>query len=189
MAQTTISFFLFLLFSQVAHAATFQVTPEKSEVEFLAVGRPSMLKVKGTGGKPTGSFTTGAKAAGEIQVDMRDFTTGISLRDKHMKEKYLETGKPENQFAKLKITSIEVPAKDVPASGEVDAKVAGTLTLHGKSQPIRTESKLKIEGKTLSTEMKFKLKLSDYGIEIPSYAGITVAEDVDVNIKLQAERN
>lgn len=188
MVQTMIKFFLVVLISQSAHAATYQINAQKSEVDFLAVGRPSMLKVKGAGGKPSGSFTTGEKAGGEIQVDLREFSTGIALRDKHMKEKYLELEKPENQFAKLNITSIELPGKDVPANGEVDAKVAGTLSLHGKSQPIRTESKLKVDGKSLSTEMKLKLKLSDYGIAIPSYAGITVAEDVDVNIKIQAEQ-
>lgn len=188
MAQTMISFILFLLASQGAQAATFQVASERSEVGFLAVGRPSMLKVKGEGGKPSGTFTTGEKAGGEIQVDLREFSTGITLRDKHMKEKYLELDKPENQFAKLKITSIELPGKDIPASGEVDAKITGTLALHGKSQPVRTDSKLKIEGKNLSTEMKIKLKLSDFGIAIPSYAGITVAEDVDVDVKIQAEQ-
>ena len=189
MAQTMISSLLIFLACHAAHAATFQVVPQKSEVEFIAVGRPSMLKVKGTGGKPTGSFTTGAKAGGEIQVDMRDFTTGIALRDKHMKEKYLGTEKPENQFAKLRITSIEMPGEEVPVRGEVDARVSGTLTLHGKTQPIRTESKIRIDGKNLTTEVKFKLKLSDYGIEIPSYAGITVAEMVDINIKLEGEQN
>lgn len=148
-----------------------------------------MLKIKGTGAKPTGSFTTGAKPGGEIQLDLREFTTGIATRDKHMKEKYLHTDKPENQFAKFKITSIEVPGKDLPATGEVAAKIGGTLTLHGKTLPVISEAKLKIEGTKLSTNVLLNLKLTDYGIEIPSFAGVTVAENVDVDIKLEAERS
>ncbi len=189
MAQIMISLFLALAFTcGFAEAASFTVDAQNSAVNFLAVGRPSMLKIKGTGAKPKGAFSTGAKVDGEIQVDLREFTTGISTRDKHMKEKYLQTDKPENQVAKFKITSIEIPGKDVPASGEVAAKIGGTLTLHGKTLPVKSESMLKIEGAKLSTNVLLNLKLSDYGIEIPSFAGVTVAENVDVDIKLQADR-
>lgn len=190
MAQTMTKF-LFVLFlaSPFANAATFSVNTDQSEVNFLAVGRPSMLKIKGTGAKPKGTFSTGAKPEGEIQIDLREFTTGIATRDKHMKEKYLHTDKPENQFAKFKVSSIEIPGKDVPASGEVPAKISGTLTLHGKTLPVSSESKLKIDGQKLSTNLQLKLKLTDYGIEIPSFAGVTVAENVDVDIKLEAERS
>lgn len=183
--------FLFVLFfaSSFAQAATFTVNSEQSEVNFLAVGRPSMLKIKGTGAKPKGTFSTGVKPEGEIQVDLREFTTGIATRDKHMKEKYLETDKPENQFAKFKISSIELPGKDLPATGEVPAKISGTLTLHGKSLPVKSESKLKVDGQKLSTSLQLNLKLTDYGIEIPSFAGVTVAENVDVDIELEAERS
>ena len=190
MVQTTIKFLFVLFFAtSLTQAATFTVNSEQSEVNFLAVGRPSMLKIKGTGAKPKGTFSTGAKPEGEIQVDLREFTTGIATRDKHMKEKYLETEKPENQFAKFKITSIEIPGKDLPSSGEVPAKISGTLSLHGKTLPVSTDSKLKLDGQKLSTNVQLKLKLTDYGIEIPSFAGVTVAENVDVDIKLEAERS
>ena len=57
-----------------------------SSAEFLAVGRPSMIKINGTGGKVQGKFALdGAKSIGEITLDLRDFTTGMQLRDKHMK--------------------------------------------------------------------------------------------------------
>lgn len=172
-----------------ATAANFTVDAGQSEVSFSAVGRPSMLKIKGTGAKPSGSFSIGAKTAGEIQVDLREFTTGIATRDKHMKEKYLHTDKSENQFARFKITSVEIPGKDVPTSGEVPAKISGTLTLHGKTMPVSSDTKLKVDGEKLSTNVLLNLKLTDYGIEIPSFAGVTVAEVVDIDIKLQADRS
>lgn len=190
MAQTMINLLVVLVFfGSVANAASFNVNAQQSEVSFLAVGRPSMLKIKGTGAKPTGFFSTGLKTEGEIQVDLREFTTGIATRDKHMKEKYLHTDKPENQFAKFKITSIEMPGNEVPPTGEVLVKIGGTLTLHGKTLPVTSESKLKIEGAKLSTNVLLNLKLTDYGIEIPSFAGVTVAENVDIDIKLEAERS
>jgi polyisoprenoid-binding protein YceI len=178
------------LFSwQSVNAASYTVDSGTSSVEFLAVGRPSMIKIKGTGAKPSGTFITDSSSGSEIKVDLNQFTTGMSLRDRHMKEKYLETAKPGNQFAILKISKIDLSGKELPASGEIPAKISGTLTLHGKTLPVSSDAKLKIDGAKLSSDVNLKLKLTDYGVEIPSFAGVTVAADVDVDVKLLANRN
>jgi hypothetical protein len=52
--------------------------------------------------------------------------------------------------------------------------------LHGKEQGVKGTYLAK-DGKI---DAKFQIKLTDFGIEIPSYLGITVAETVDVQVAL-----
>lgn len=148
------------------------MTIETGKVEFLAVGKPSFLKVKGEGVTPTGTMTvTNDKASGEFSFDLTKLSTGIEMRDEHMKEKYLEVGKHPKAIVRFK----DVEVKDGAAKGAIPAE----LELHGQKKPITMDAELK-NGKATG---KFKIKLSDYAIEIPKYSGITIADDVDVTIE------
>src|SRR5438046_2728106 len=72
---------------------------KNGEVEFLATGRPSALKIRGKIKEDakdalTGKLqVTGANVTGTAKLALDMLDTGIDLRNKHMKEKYLETGK------------------------------------------------------------------------------------------------
>ena len=148
------------------------MTIESGKVEFLAVGKPSFLKVKGEGVTPTGTMTvTNGKATGEFSFDLSKLSTGIEMRDEHMKEKYLEVGKHPKAIVRFK----DIEVKDGAAKGAIPAE----LELHGQKKPITMDAELKA-GKATG---KFKIKLSDYAIEIPKYSGITIADDVDVTIE------
>src|SRR5262245_62020670 len=71
--------------------------PAAGSTEFHAVGRPSMLKITGKGPGPKGEIKAeGSKVTGSFSVDLNAVTTGISMRDHHMKEKYLQTDKFPN---------------------------------------------------------------------------------------------
>src|SRR6185437_2381294 len=77
-------------------------------VEFDATGHPSALKIVGKGGAPTGSFAvTNGQVKGTVAFDLNSLDTGISMRTRHMKEKYLETGMYPH--AVLTITRIDLP--------------------------------------------------------------------------------
>src|SRR5262245_17940595 len=80
----------------------------KGTVEFEAIGRPSALKIHGKGEAPKGKLTVkDSQVSGQVSFRLDSLQTGIALRDKHMKEKYLESEKfPE---ATLQITKIEPP--------------------------------------------------------------------------------
>lgn len=141
------------------------------KVEFLAIGRPGFLKVKGEGAKPKGSVKiVDGKASGEFTVELSQFKTGIELRDEHMKEKYLKVG--THPTAVIRFSDIELK------SGAGKTVVPAELELHGTKKPVSLEAKL--DG--LAVEATFKIKLTDFGIAIPSYAGVTVAEDVSITV-------
>ena len=82
-----------------------ELSSQDSKVEFSAIGKPSMLKINGTGGKLKGRMEfQGLHVRAACVVPLDSITTGIDLRDNHMKNKYLEIGKfPE---ASLTITEL-----------------------------------------------------------------------------------
>ena len=149
---------------------------------FIATGKPGFLKINGTGPDIRGSLDKGPKGiTGDIIVPMEKFVTGIDLRDEHMKEKYFEVKKyPE---ATLKIISFELDG-----SGQAKEKpFKGTLRFHGIEKAVTGTATLSNDGAKQNIEATFSLTLSDYKIDIPSYAGVKVADTVVVDAKLQTE--
>jgi polyisoprenoid-binding protein YceI len=157
-------------------------------VEFKAVGRPSLLKIPGKSTRLEVKLEREDSGAlkGSFEFPLDTLETGIGLRDSHMKEKYLETAKFPT--AKLEITDAIVPAAFFnQEAGEQPITVKGNLTLHGVTKPVEVQTRLVREGKGFTAESAFKIMLTDYGISIPKYLGIVIAEDVDVKIRFAAE--
>lgn len=153
------------------------------KLEFLAIGKPSMIRIKGEGPAPQGTVSIkDKKATGEFKIALQSLTTGIDMRDSHMKEKYLEVQK--NPDAILKISDLEV--NDLKAGKDLPFK--GTLLLHGVEKPV--SGTYTHEGTETSQKVKaaFNVLLTDHTIEIPSYAGIKVADKVEVKIELELKK-
>ncbi|HRO68519.1 MAG TPA: YceI family protein [Pseudobdellovibrionaceae bacterium] len=157
-------------------------TSAQSRAEFEAVGRPSMLKVKGHGARLVGEIQTSeAEIKGKFQVLMDGFTTDIDLRDRHMKEKYLMT--KEHPRATLELSPIALPKGWQPGQ-QLSTVFKGELTLKGVKKPV--EGTFKTEGANMKTEAAFTAKLSDFGIDVPKYMGITIADTVTIKATIPA---
>ena len=189
-----ISFLLFFLITSQTHAAqklTMDFVSEKSPVEFLAIGRPAAIKIKGTGASASGFISWDVKGvSGELILDLKNFETGLDLRDEHMKEKYLEISKEGYSKAKLIIKEISIAQSFFDKDQEIkDQTFKGILNLHGVSKEITGSYSTKFEEKKsmASGIADFKIKLSDFTIDIPSFSGITVAEDVNVTVEYLAK--
>lgn len=170
-----------------APSVTVELNAEKSPVGFTAVGRPSALKIKGDGAKATGQLkSAGDSLEGEISTNLDLFHTGIGLRDHHMKEKYLETGKPGFSSVALKIVSLKLPKDFFQKSTETkDQEFVGKLRLHGVEKDVKgvLSANYKAEQNDISGVANFKVVLTDFGIDVPKFSGITVAEDVSVEVQ------
>jgi polyisoprenoid-binding protein YceI len=173
-------------------AVNVSLQPSAGSVEFLATGRPSMLKIHGKGPGPTGHLSVnGRDLSGKIEFELKELNTGIETRDKHMKEKYLEVEKYpvttlDIQSMKLPITMSEL-ATAAPSTFEIP--FTGELELHGAKHPVSGKIKLENQkGKPLQVEASFPIKITDYKIEIPSYAGIKIAEDVVVTVNTKVTK-
>lgn len=184
----------FLLFSLIflsspifSNVVQFDLIKEKSPVEFEAKGNPSLLSIKGLKGKGGGTLKfSNNSLSGNIIVALNDFDTDLDTRNEHMKEKYLETGKPGFDRAILKIDS-NILQKDFFEKYKKLEKfpIEATLVLHGKEKKIICLTDLMIQENELTGKTNFKIKLSDFGIEVPSFAGITIEDEVVINAQFK----
>lgn len=166
----------------------FDLASEESKVEFKAVGRPSMLKINGTEGKLKGQVQiSGENVSGEFIVSLDSMTTGISLRDEHMKKKYLETEKYPNAI--LKISDLKLTKnvlKETISQKEVPFK--GLLNIHGIESPVEGTADIEATEKIISIIAKTRTNITAHKIELPSYLGIKVADVVDITTELKLKK-
>lgn len=102
-------------------------------------------------------------SAENIVVNLKTLKTGVELRDKHT-QKHLETEKfPE---------AVLLSAKGKGGKG------TGKIKIRGIEKDI--SGVYKVEGKALKA--KFKLKLSDFGIEDINYMGVGVEDEVTLAV-------
>lgn len=170
-----------ILFASSAFAQKIDLS-SGAKVEFDAIGKPAMINIKGTGAKATGALSSIDKVlSGEFIVNLKDFTTDMDLRDEHMKEKYLEVEKSGYDKATLKIN--QKVETTMPASGSWEPQgLKGLLTLHGVTKEVPLTCKLNIKDSTAAGVVNFKIKVQDFKIDIPSFAGVTMADEVDVKV-------
>jgi polyisoprenoid-binding protein YceI len=161
---------ILLSISAVGHAAL--SSPSETKVGFTATG-PAGLKIEGK----TPDLTV-ADANGNLQltVPLANLSTGIDLRDRHMKEKYLEVGKFPSAVLTVARSALKLPA----GGDQVELDVPGTLALHGTTKPVTVHYGAKADGGGFAANGKFNINMNDYGIQVPSYLGVTVKPDVVV---------
>jgi len=86
---------------------------------------------------------------------------------------------------------LELPWSSVklPSDGQTsDGTAPGKMTLHGKTQDVQVKYRITRTGNRYQVTGNVPVKITDYGIETPSYLGITVQPDVDVSAIFTAEK-
>ena len=173
------------IFNGSAWAASVQLDSAAGSVQFHATGHPSALKIVGKGKGPEGQLYESSQGiTGTARFDLTSLETGVSMRDHHMKEKYLETEKYPQ--AELTITELKFaqPLENGKSYAMDGIPFQGKLKLHGVEKTVSGTVHLEGDGqKTLSATTQFSIKLADYAIAIPTFAGITIADDVAVSIE------
>ena len=165
-----------------ASATQFDFKPEMGKVVFKTKGWPNLVVIKGEGQGVTGALTeTAGKVSGELTFDLTTLKTGITLRDDHMKDNYLEVKK--HPTAKLSLKEVSLPEK---LDGSM--KFKGMMTLHGVEKEVSGEAKLANDSGALTMSAELPIKLSDFKIAIPNYKGITVAEKVKVSFETKVKK-
>lgn len=144
-----------------------------ASVSFTAVG-PAGFQIVGT----TSDLNTNDQGGQiDVVVPLANLHTGISLRDNHMKEKYLEVGRyPTAQL------TVDRAAIKFPNDAASDATATGTMTLHGQSKPLAFHYRATREGGRIHVTGDARVNMKNFGINVPSYMGITVKPDVMLSI-------
>jgi polyisoprenoid-binding protein YceI len=121
---------------------------------------------------------------GAISVDLRQLTTGIDLRDRHMRDSYLETGKGAAYEAAV-LSALRL-GKGTIETAQGRLPFAGTLTLHGVERQLAGEAEVRRDGSNVRISASFPIALSDFGIPKPQYLGVGVKNEVQVKVALTA---
>lgn len=129
----------------------------------------------------TGSVTpmNGGALKGTLAVELIKLETGISLRDRHLRQNYLEVQKgPEFSVARLDNIKVErLPGKTT---------FKGTLTLHGQQREVTGTADVHQDGKGYRVEANFPLLISSFQIPEPKYLGVGVQDEITIKVNLTA---
>jgi polyisoprenoid-binding protein YceI len=116
----------------------------------------------------------------DFYLDLNTLKTGIGLRDRHMRDNYLETKKfPFSEFT----GSIEnLPELEKGKSQNVTAK--GKFKIHGVEREIEVPGMIRmIDAQKIELKASFNVLLSDYDIPIPKVMFYELAEEQIVEIE------
>jgi polyisoprenoid-binding protein YceI len=154
----------------------------KDTVTFVAVGNPGFMKIKGEvkkEGAVSGNFSiVDNKMTGSAVVKLDSFDTGMELRNDHMKNKYLEVQKYPDAVLTLEPISLK-------EDSSYEGPFQGKLKLHGKEKDVKGTAKINKEADKWGGELIFDFALSDFGVDTPSWLGVSVTKDVTVTAKFK----
>ena len=170
-----------------ADSRVYQIAPDaKNVVEFHA--EDTYDAFDGRTHKVTGAITADPTKPGaaivDITVDMASLDTGNGLRNREMRELYLDTKEhPTSTFKSVSVAAPDSIAPNQPA----DIKVTGDFTLHGITRrmtiPVRV---VLIPDGRIHVTSSFNVHMPDFGINVPKNILVTVEDNVPVRLDLWA---
>jgi hypothetical protein len=118
--------------------------------------------------------------SGAIQfaVLMKGFEFPKALMQEHFNENYVESDKyPKADFKGQITNNSEV---NYAQDGVYNAKVKGTLTIHGVSKETEIPGKITVKGGKPQLNTEFNILLSDYNIKIPAVVKENISNTVTI---------
>lgn len=130
----------------------------------------------------------------QVRVTIQNFKFKNALMEEHFNENYMETDKKvevngaatyPNRYAEFKGKINE--AVDYTKDGETKVTVTGKLNLHNVTKDVTMEGTMTKKGAEMIILSKFKIKVADYNIKVPSMYVKNIAEEVEVTINSTLE--
>ena len=120
----------------------------------------------------------GGPASGEIVIDARRTTTGLSLRDEKMHEQVLDSARfPRIVFHAQRL---DVKAREAKSA---EIELSGTLELLGKEHPMVLPARLtSADGERIEIETRATLPYVDWGLTDMSNFLLHVDKEVTVDV-------
>jgi polyisoprenoid-binding protein YceI len=112
-----------------------------------------------------------------LEVDLASLDTGIGLRNRHMRDRYLETAKhPFATFHGRILRSEATPG------GPQRVTARGTLDIHGVTRPRDLTCNVEPRGPGYRAVCAFQVLLSDHRIEIPKVMFLKLANEIGLEL-------
>ena len=175
-----------------AQAKTFTFGPGLQANQLITVESNTAFEdFVGRTTKVSGSVTvdlTKKTGSGKIIVDLASLSTGLDLRDEHMRS--------EGWLNVAKFPTAVFEATSIKNTGGKNFLVTGNFTLHGVTKTFSVKATAnyvaesektkanRFNGDVLQIKTKFTIKASDYGIKIPAMAADKVSNSLTIGISV-----
>jgi len=170
----------------------FQIVAEQSEARYRA--RETLVS------QPTPSEAVGRTSAiqGELQlesdgiprgqilslrIDLRMLASDDARRDSFVRQNTLKTD--QYPFAEFRSTATAGPALFRPGE-ETQFQIPGLLTIKSTEHPIVWDARARLDGGTITGSASATVKLTDFGLEPPRLAILSVEDEMTWQIDLVA---
>lgn len=178
------SLFVFLFFGINLFAQTFSVDSKDGRNQAQFISDAPFEKIVGLSSGLDATVIINVnniseKPMGGVKVAISNIKTGIDLRDEHLRsEMWLNADK--YPYAEFQLTGIKNSSSNKLAEGKkVNVTLVGKFSVHGITKDIDVpasltyykeseKTKARIAGNLLIVNAEFDIKLSDYGVQIPS---------------------
>ena len=145
----------------------------------LTVGGSFEAKTKNLSGDVTPASDEQGVVRGALKVELQTLETGIGIRDRHMKNNYLEVEKgPEFSTAMIEDIRVEKMAGKTVFTA--------MLSLHGQKRKVTGAAELQQKDGSIKVQAQFPLKVSDFDIPAPTYLGVGVRDEIQIKVSLMA---
>jgi polyisoprenoid-binding protein YceI len=114
-----------------------------------------------------------------FEVDLASLDTGIGLRNRHMRDNYLEVEAHPWATFTGDVHRIE------PSDDGWRVQSRGVFAVHGVEQPRTLTCLASEDGQGYDVDCAFDVRLSDHDIEIPRVMFLKLAEDVRVQLSFR----
>lgn len=113
-----------------------------------------------------------------FEVDLASIDTGIGLRNRHMRDNYLEVEKyPYASFAG------RIARTEFGKDGAARVVAQGAFTVHGVTRPHEIPCEVAPSDEGYRATCAFLVRLSDHAIEIPNVMFLELANEIDVRVE------
>jgi polyisoprenoid-binding protein YceI len=113
-----------------------------------------------------------------FKVPLNSVSTRKDARDRQMRDRYLEADTHPTVELQMAREALTIPKRDGIFEGDAKA----SLKLHGRSRETIVHYSIERRGESLSVSGSFRVDLRAHGIDIPTYRGITLRPDVDIEV-------
>jgi len=112
-----------------------------------------------------------------FEVNLNSLDTGIGLRNRHMRENYLETDQYPTTHFKGSLVKLEETS-----AGTYKVLAQGKMFIHGKERLKSIEAEIEKKGQFLHIKSACDVKLTDYGITVPSIMFYKINETMELKL-------
>ncbi len=172
----------------------FRIVAERSEAQYRAretfVNQPAPADAVGSTKEIEGEIQLDSDGLlrGRIlrmRIDLRTLTSDQSRRDNFIRQNTLRTD--QFPYAEFRSTESAGPAVFRPGE-EATFQIPGLMTVKGQERPIVWEATAKLDGDTIVGTASARVKLTDFGLEPPRLAILSVEDEMTWQVDLVAER-